>query len=80
MPVVMREEGWRVVIYVDDHPPPHVHVKRPGGFVKIHLAGPDGLPQVVMIHRVPDHEAWRALSIVYTNQSLLLAKWREIHG
>jgi hypothetical protein len=57
-----------------------VHAKRPGGHVKIHLAGPDGLPEVVKIHRVPDHDAWRALSIVYTNQSLLLAMWKEIHG
>lgn len=80
MPVVLREGGWTVCIYTDDHVPPHVHVKRPGGSVKVHLVGANGLPEVVKIHRVPDHEAWRALGIVYKHQQLLLREWRNIHG
>jgi hypothetical protein len=80
MPTVMRENGWAVAIPTNDHPPPHVHVERPDGYVKIHLLGPDGLPEVVRIHRLPDHQAWRALSIVCEHQQLLLEAWREIHG
>ncbi|HEV3052900.1 MAG TPA: DUF4160 domain-containing protein [Longimicrobium sp.] len=80
MPTILREDGWAVFICTDDHLPPHVHVKRPGGYVKIHLNGPDGLPEVVKIVRVADHDAWRALAIVYRHQQLLLREWRDIHG
>jgi hypothetical protein len=80
MPTVLREGSWAVVIHTDDHPPPHVHVKRPGGYVKVNLVGPDGLPDVVKIHHLADHEAWRALGIVYQHQSLLLEAWRNVHG
>jgi hypothetical protein len=44
MGVVLRVNGWRFVIYSDDHEPPHVHAKRPGGYVKIHLMGPAVFP------------------------------------
>ena len=26
MPTILRHNGWRVVIYPNDHRPPHVHV------------------------------------------------------
>jgi hypothetical protein len=80
MGVVMRVNGWRFVIYTDDHEPPHVHARRPGGHVKIHLLGPGGLPDVVKIHRLPDHEAWRALAMVCEHQQFLLEAWSNIHG
>lgn len=79
MPVVMREGGWRFIVYVDDHAPPHVHAWR-DGYVKIHLAGPDGLPEVVKLARVTDHAAWRALAIAHEHQQRLLRHWRSIHG
>jgi hypothetical protein len=80
MPTIMRETGWVVAIYTNEHAPPHVHVKKGRGYVKVHLVGPDGLPQVVKIQRVADHEVWRALDIVHRNQQLLLHEWRNIHG
>jgi hypothetical protein len=80
MPTILRENGWAVFICTDDHVPPHVHVKRDNGYVKIHLVGPDGLPEVVKIVRVADHQVWRALAIVNKHQQHLLREWRIIHG
>lgn len=80
MPKIHEEGSWRVVIHTDDHPPPHVHVYRPGGLVKVHLAGDNGEPEVVRIHHVSDRDAWRALSIVYEHQQAFLQHWSSIHG
>jgi hypothetical protein len=38
MPTVHREDGLRFVIYSQDHPPPHVHVKQAGCELKIRLS------------------------------------------
>lgn len=80
MPVIHREAGWSFVIYLDDHPPPHVHAKRADGDVKVHLRGADDAPAVVRIRNVNDRDAWRALSIVHEYQDEFLEHWRLIHG
>jgi hypothetical protein len=80
MPVIHREAGWSFVIYPEDHPPPHVHAKRPGGDVKVSLLGPDGDPRVIRIRNVSDRDAWRAQAIVYEYQDAFLEHWRLIHG
>jgi len=30
VPTILRIDGWRVVVYPNDHPPAHVHVIGPG--------------------------------------------------
>jgi hypothetical protein len=40
---VIRSGGFRIVIFVDDHEPAHVHVYGDGE-AKINLVGPDGAP------------------------------------
>ena len=37
MPTVLRERGFDIMIYLNDHPPPHVHVFRAEGEVVINL-------------------------------------------
>jgi hypothetical protein len=46
MVTVYRGAGLRVVIFVDDHEPAHVHVFGDGQ-VKIGLLGPDGRPELI---------------------------------
>lgn len=46
MPEIAREGPWRVIVWPNDHPPPHVHVKhrqRPGE-LRIIIADPSGRP------------------------------------
>jgi hypothetical protein len=37
LPTVLDINGYKVVIYTDDHTPAHVHVRKSGGLVKIQI-------------------------------------------
>lgn len=80
MPVVMREDGWSFVIYLDDHAPPHVHVKRAGGEVKVSVPAPGECVQVLRVRGLTTHEAVRAARLVETHRKRLLREWESIHG
>lgn len=79
MPTVLREAGLRIVIYTDDHPPPHVHISGDGE-TKIALIGQDGSPAVVRIIGADRRESRRALEIVREKRDYLLERWKGIHG
>ena len=48
MVTVFRAQGLRVIIFVDDHQPAHVHVFG-DGHAKINLRGADGAPELVWV-------------------------------
>lgn len=79
MVTVLRAFGLRVVIFIDDHEPAHVHVFGDGQ-AKINLVGPDGSPALVWAEGMKRSEVRRAFDIVAQNQTTLLQRWREIHG
>ncbi|MEC3950548.1 DUF4160 domain-containing protein [Sphingobium sp. HWE2-09] len=79
MPTVLRDANLRVVIYTDDHPPPHVHVFG-NGETKIALFGQDGVADVVRIVGADRRESRRALQIVREKRDYLLERWKAIHG
>lgn len=79
MITVHRAHGLRVVIFVDDHEPAHVHVFG-DGHAKINLVGADGAPELVWCEGMSRSEVRRAMRIVVEQQGALLARWREIHG
>lgn len=77
MPTVWRDGSLRIVIFTDDHPPPHVHVFGDGE-TKIALGDPD--PEVVRSDGVKLAESRRALRIVREQRLYLLERWSGIHG
>ncbi len=79
MVTVVRADGLRVVIFVNDHQPAHVHVFGDGE-AKINLLGPGGSPDLVWADRTTRGEVRRALQIVVEQQVLLLQHWEKIHG
>jgi hypothetical protein len=79
MPTVLREGNLRVVIYTDDHPPPHVHVFGDGE-TKIALFGGEGVAAVVRIVGADRRESRRALDIVREKRDYLIERWNGIHG
>ena len=79
MIVLLRASGLRVVIYVDDHPPPHVHVIGDGE-AKIRLVGADGRPEVIETYGMKIGDLRKALNAIEADQVLLLEAWRKIHG
>ncbi|WP_244486908.1 DUF4160 domain-containing protein [Aurantimonas sp. Leaf443] len=76
---MLRSLGLSVRIYKDDHPPAHVHVVG-DGIMKANLEGPDGRPVVVWTRGMTRAEERRAYGLVAENRTLLLDRWREIHG
>jgi hypothetical protein len=76
---VLRADGFRVVIYINDHLPAHVHVFG-SGEAKIDLLGPDGTPDLVWADNLTRGEVRRAMRIVAGQQSFLLRRWEGIHG
>lgn len=80
MPTVLRIGGLRVVIWPNDHRPPHVHVKGADGEAVFNLHCPGGPPvlresygfRLADLNRIED-----ALAAAIT---ALCAGWRTIHG
>jgi Domain of unknown function (DUF4160) len=82
MPTVIKQDGFRVVIYPNDHIPSHVHVYKGGGEVRINLGIVEPLtsPSLMsVIGEISDRDIAKALSLVKKHQVELLSKWSEIH-
>lgn len=79
MPTVLRKDGFRVVIYFDDHLPSHVHVLSAESEVKIDLGSKTEQP-TVLEYRGDRRNAVKALQLVISHQSDLVEAWRQIHG
>ena len=79
MVTVLRADGLRVVIFVDDHQPAHVHVFG-DGHARTNLLGADGTPELVWAEGMTRGEVRRAVRIVIEQQAPLLARWEKIHG
>jgi hypothetical protein len=79
MVTVLRSEGLRVVIYVNDHLPAHVHVLGDGE-AKINLAGTRSGPELVWVYNMTRGEVRRAIRLVTAQNAFLLQRWESIHG
>jgi Domain of unknown function (DUF4160) len=82
MPTIIREDGFRVVIYPNDHIPAHVHVLKGGGEVRIDLGSIKGsiAPSLMSVSgKISDKDVAKALRLVDKNQSELLDEWSRIH-
>lgn len=79
MVTVLRADGLRVVIYVNDHRPAHVHVFGDGE-AKINLMGVQGSPELVWADNMTRGEVRRAMRVVADQRAFLLQRWEDIHG
>jgi Domain of unknown function (DUF4160) len=76
MPTIIRQDGFRIMIWPNDHLPPHVHVFKSGAEVKIELVE----PKVFNVEgKIGNKDLAKALSLVIEHQVELLEKWKEIH-
>jgi hypothetical protein len=79
MVTVLRVDGLRVVIYVNDHVPAHVHVFGDGE-AKINLVGAQGGPDLVWADNMTRAEVRRSVRVVAEQLAFLLQRWEDIHG
>jgi Domain of unknown function (DUF4160) len=74
MPTLLRQNGFDVRMYFDDHDPAHVHVFKSGGQAKVELGSAERLPSLIMVQGMSIKDAKRAIEIVTEHQSKLLEK------
>ncbi len=79
MPTVMRIEGVRVVVYPNDHRPPHVHVLGAGKQAVFLLNAPMGPPTLRGSFGFTTGELNRIASIIADNMATLFAAWERFH-
>lgn len=77
MPVVIRQNGFRVVMYLNDHEPVHVHVKNADSEIKINALT---LTLMNVKGNVSNRDIRKAVEIVAENQLLINQTWGELRG
>lgn len=80
MPTVFRIGAYRIVIYLNDHSPPHVHVIGAGGVAKFEIGkSPDGVMLVETLGISKASLRRIAAAIVDRHRECRLG-WRKHHG
>lgn len=78
VPKVVDEDGYRVSVWPNDHPPPHVHVFRAGRECLVEIGEPGGAPAALYENRGMTGKEWQgAVALVQKHQEMAQAKWRE---
>ena len=80
MPQVMSVDGYTFHMYPNDHPPPHVHVRRSGQWCVVLLGDPEGTASVRDAGDMRSADARRAVWMVNRAWELLITRWRKLHG
>jgi hypothetical protein len=73
LPTIKDFGGYKIVIYAEDHNPPHVHVIGPDFQAKVRISD-----AVVMAGAIPLSRRREALSWVEAKKDLLMETWREL--
>jgi hypothetical protein len=78
MPTIFRQDGFRVVIFPNDHIPAHVPVFKSGAEIRIELG--NDKPSLLSVEgKIGNKDLAKALNLVVEYRIELLEKWREIH-
>lgn len=79
MPAVLRFLGLRVVIYPNDHRPPHVHVMSQECEVVFHLQCPHGPPELRENFGFTRSQLKSIAEFLAGELMVLCTRWRDIH-
>ncbi len=81
MPTVLRIGRVRVVIYPNDHPPPHVHAVRGNeARAKFALNCPSGPVELIEQDGFRLADVRRIGTAIAEALAVACAKWSEVHG
>lgn len=79
MPKVWEQDGFRFYVYLDDHTPSHVHVKKAGKEVVINLGDESSKPIIRERRGMKGPEVIKALKIACIKREHLRTEWSAIH-
>lgn len=80
MPTIFRQDGFEVMLYLNDHPPAHVHVFKAEAEVIINLGNEKMPPRVRENIEMNRRDERAALVIVGEHHARFWNEWRRIHG
>ena len=80
MPTVLTIANVRVVIYLNDHRPAHVHLLGQNHKAVIDLFCPSGPPAIRENYGFSGSELSRIMKVLSRSVATLCAEWRTIHG
>ena len=80
MATILKEDGFSIRIWSNDHLPRHVHVFKGDGECVINLQGTDSLPELREFYGMKRKEVAKAIQLVYKHQEKLIEAWIKIHG
>ena len=80
MPTILIEDGFRFMVFFDDHVPAHVHVWKSGALARIEIGNVNNRPTPLDSGSMRTTDLRRAVRIVEARQDEFLAAWRMIHG
>lgn len=78
MPKVWEKDGYRFLVYYNDHTPSHVHVKKAGREVVINLGDENAKPEIRERRGMEPHEAVRVFRMACKKRDYLQARWSAI--
>lgn len=76
MPTIIKENGYRYFFYVNDHPPPHIHIEKAGNTAKVELS----VLLFVNNRGFKPKELKHIRDTISQNKHILLEKWHEHFG
>jgi len=73
---VLRINNWLVMIFLNDHPPIHVHVFGAEWEVELWLE-----PEMALkdYSNCSERHAWKVMRAVAPHRQALIGKWKEVH-
>lgn len=79
MPTILRSNGFRFVIWPDDHAPPHVHIFKAGDELIIELGVEVSQPTIRNAYRMGTRDIALAFAITRVYNDIFLERWKEIN-
>jgi hypothetical protein len=80
MPTVLRIGAFRIVIYPNDHRPPHVHVIGRGREAVFDLNCPAGPAMLRENYGFAERDVARIQELLFQNLAKLCVAWEGIHA
>jgi hypothetical protein len=78
VPKVIDENGYRVSVWPNDHPPPHVHVYRADRECLVEIGVPGDVAAALYENRGMSTKEWQgAVALVQKYQEQSRKKWEE---
>ena len=76
---ILEENGFRVYIYSNDHPPMHVHILKGSSEAKVHLVGTTTEPELLIKdnYGFKSQELTKILKIVEQHYGYIKQRWDE---